>query len=58
MLDAYKFRTSYEMKNAIEKMDIDGYYYQQKYGLITEKVGITPNEVTDFIMRINFNFRK
>lgn len=48
MLDAYKFRTSYEMKNAIEKMDIDNYYGQQKYALVTEKVNITPNEVTDF----------
>lgn len=54
MLDAYKFRTSYEMKNVIEKMDIDGYYYQQKYGLITEKVGITPNEVTDFYNAYKF----
>ena len=54
MLDSYKFRTSYEMKNAIEKMDIDGYYYQQKYGLITEKVGITPNEVTDFYNAYKF----
>lgn len=48
MLDAYKFRSSYEMKNVIEKMDIDQYYGQAKYGLITEKVNITPNEVTDF----------
>ncbi len=48
MLDAYKFRSSYEMKNAIEKMDIDSYYGQQKYALITDKVNITPNEVTDF----------
>lgn len=48
MLDAYKFRSSYEMKNVIEKMDIDNYYGQAKYGLITEKVNITPNEVTDF----------
>ena len=54
MLDSYKFRTSYEMKNVIEKMDIDGYYYQQKYGLITEKVGITPNEVTDFYNAYKF----
>lgn len=48
MLDAYKFRSSYEMKNVIEKMDIDQYYGQAKYGLVTEKVNITPNEVTDF----------
>ena len=48
MLDAYKFRSSYEMKNAIEKMDIDSYYGQEKYRLITDKVNITPNEVTDF----------
>ena len=48
MLDAYKFRTSYEMKNAIEKMDVDSYYGQQKFALITDKVNITPNEVTDF----------
>jgi peptidyl-prolyl cis-trans isomerase SurA len=36
------------MKNAIEKMDIDSYYGQEKYRLITDKVNITPNEVTDF----------
>lgn len=48
MLEAYKFRSSYEMKNVIEKMDIDNYYGQQKYGLVTDKVNITPNEVTDF----------
>ena len=48
MLAAYKFRTSYEMKNAIEKIDSDNYYGQQKYARITEKVDVTPNEVTDF----------
>ncbi|MFN4075157.1 MAG: peptidylprolyl isomerase [Cloacibacterium sp.] len=48
MLDAYKFRSSYEMKNVIEKMDIDNYYAQSKYAQITDKVNITPNEVTDF----------
>lgn len=48
MLEAYKFRSSYEMKNAIEKMDIDSYYGQQKFSLVTDKVNITPNEVTDF----------
>lgn len=48
MLAAYKFRTSYEMKNAIEKIDSDNYYGQQKYARITDKVDITPNEVTDF----------
>ena len=48
MLDSYKFRSSYEMKNVIEKMDIDKYYAQSKYALITDKVNITPNEVTDF----------
>jgi len=48
MLDSYKFRSSYEMKNMIEKMDIDNYYAQSKYALITDKVNITPNEVTDF----------
>lgn len=48
MLDAYKFRSSYELKNVIEKMDIDNYYGQSKYALITDKVNITPNEVTDF----------
>ena len=48
MLDSYKFRSSYEMKNVIEKMDVDNYYGQSKYALITDKVNITPNEVTDF----------
>jgi len=48
MLAAYKFRTAYEMKNAIEKIDIDQYYGQAKYQRITEKADVTPNEVTDF----------
>lgn len=48
MLNAYKFRTAYEMKTAIEKIDSDNYYGQQKYMRITEKVDVTPNEVTDF----------
>ncbi|WP_209389966.1 peptidylprolyl isomerase [Chryseobacterium sp. RR2-3-20] len=48
MLAAYKFRTSYELKNAIEKIDTDQYYGQEKYKRITEKADVTPNEVTDF----------
>lgn len=48
MLATYKFRTAYEMKNAIEKIDIDNYYGQQKYQRITDKADVTPNEVTDF----------
>lgn len=48
MLSTYKFRTSYEMKNAIEKIDADNYYGQMKFGRITEKADVTPNEVTDF----------
>ncbi|MDQ1095318.1 MULTISPECIES: peptidylprolyl isomerase [Chryseobacterium] len=48
MLAAYKFRTAYEMKNAIEKIDTDTYYGQAKYQRITDKADVTPNEVTDF----------
>lgn len=48
MLAAYKFRTGYEMKNAIEKIDTDEYYGKAKYQRITEKADVTPNEVTDF----------
>ncbi|KMQ60182.1 peptidylprolyl isomerase [Chryseobacterium angstadtii] len=48
MLAAYKFRNGFEMKNAIEKIDIDQYYGQAKYQRITEKADVTPNEVTDF----------
>lgn len=48
MLDAYKFRSSYEMKNAIERLDTDQYYAQAKYGRITEKADVTPSEVTNF----------
>ena len=48
MLATYKFRTAYEMKNAIEKIDADNYYGQAKFQRITEKADVTPNEVTDF----------
>lgn len=54
MLSAYKFRTSYEMKNAIEKIDADNYYSQMKYGRITDKADVTPNEVTDFFYTYRF----
>ena len=54
MLSAYKFRTSYEMKTAIEKIDADNYYGQAKYGRITEKADVTPNEVTDFYNQFKF----
>lgn len=54
MLTAYKFRTSYEMKTAIEKIDADNYYGQAKYGRITEKADVTPNEVTDFYNQFKF----
>lgn len=48
MLEKYHFRTPYELKNAIEKIDTDQYYGQAKYARITEKADVTPNEVTDF----------
>lgn len=54
MLTAYKLRTSYEMKTAIEKIDADNYYGQAKYGRITEKADVTPNEVTDFYNQFKF----
>ncbi len=54
MLNRYKFRTSYEMKNAIEKIDSDNYYGQMKFGRITEKADVTPNEVTDFYNMYKF----
>lgn len=54
MLATYKFRTSFEMKNAIEKIDSDNYYGQMKYGRITEKADVTPNEVTDFFTTFQY----
>lgn len=54
MLATYKFRTGYEMKTAIEKIDTDNYYGQMKYGRITEKADVTPNEVTDFFNMYKF----
>ncbi len=48
MLAAYKFRTGFEMRSAIEKIDSDQYYGQAKYMSITDKADVTPNEVTDF----------
>ena len=48
MLATYKFRNAYEMKNAIEKIDTDNYYGQEKFRSITAKADVTPYEVTDF----------
>ena len=56
MLEAYKFRTKYEMKNVIEKSDIDQYYTQAKYQRITDKADVTPNMVTDFYKENEFKF--
>lgn len=54
MLSAYKFRNAFEMKNAIEKIDTDNYYGQAKFQRITEKADVTPNEVTDFFNKYQF----
>lgn len=48
MLKQYKFRTSYDMKNAIQKIDADQYLMGQKYALITDGVDVTPQEVSQF----------
>lgn len=48
MLDLYKFRNAFEMKNALEKIENDNYYGQAKMQRITDKMDVTPNEVTDF----------
>lgn len=48
MLLAYKFRTAYEMKTAIQKMELEQYYTQAKFQLITSGIDVTPNEVQDF----------
>ena len=56
MLEAYKFRTKYELRNVIEKSDIDQYYSQAKYQRITEKADVTPNMVTDFYRENEFKF--
>ncbi|WP_092737077.1 peptidylprolyl isomerase [Riemerella columbipharyngis] len=48
MLDAYKFRTPYEMKAAIAQRDIDQYYGQAKFQRVTDGANVSPNEVTDF----------
>lgn len=48
MLKAYGFRTGYEMKNALQKIDTDNYYQSEKQRRITSSVDVTPNEVTDF----------
>ncbi len=54
MLNTYKFRSAFEMKNAIEKIDTDNYYSQSKYQRITDKTDVTPNEVTDFFKQYQF----
>lgn len=54
MLETYKFRTPYEMKSTIEKIDVDNYYSQAKYGRITESADITPNEVTNFFNKYQY----
>lgn len=56
MLAQYKFRTKYEMKNVIEKADIDQYYMQAKYQRITDKADVTPNMVTDFYTENKLKF--
>lgn len=48
MLKAYGFRTNYEMKSAMQKIDTDNYYQGEKYKKITSSADVTPNEVTDF----------
>lgn len=54
MVKMYGFRTPYEMKNAIKKIDTDNQYRQEKYGRIVAGIDITPNEVTDFYNMYKF----
>ncbi len=54
MLAAYKFRTAFEMKTAMEKIDADNYYTQAKYQSITEKTDVTPAEVSNFFTQYQF----
>lgn len=48
MLEKYKYRTSYEMLNAIEKIDAEQYYFQQKLASVTSGLDVTPSEVNSF----------
>lgn len=56
MLAAYKFRTGFEMKNAMEKIDTDQYYMQAKYQRITDKTDVTPAEVSNFFTKYQYQF--
>lgn len=56
MLENYKFRSKYELRNAIEKADIDQYYSQEKQRRITDKADVTPTMVTDFYKQNEFKF--
>lgn len=53
MLEFYKFRNIQELRNLIEKMDIDQYYAQQKFAKITDGTDVTPAEVTDFFEKFH-----
>jgi len=48
MLSAYKFRTEYELKSAIERIALDQYYQNEKYRMITKDIDVTPSEVSTF----------
>lgn len=54
MLATYKFRTAFEMRSAIEKIDTDNYYGQAKFQRVTDKTDVTPNEVTDFFNQYQY----
>lgn len=48
MLKMYKFRTPYEMKTALEKLDTEQQYFQEKLQKVTTGIDVTPSEVTAF----------
>lgn len=54
MLKFYKFRTSYEMKNTIEKVDSEQYLMQSKFARITDGVDVTPQEVSQFFEEFQY----
>lgn len=54
MLKKYKFRTSYDMKNAIRKMDSEQYLMGQKYTRVTDGVDVTPQEVSQFFEEFQY----
>ncbi len=48
LLEKFKYKTPYEMRSAIERIELEQFYFSEKLESITKGLDVTPAEITKF----------